>query len=202
MNMKAVHTFTLAAVCFAFSLSANAQSDPAAAGKMVAAQVSLKSTIDARKAQPGTTFQTTLVSKVHLSNGTDLPAGTVLVGTIATDDMQMTGDTKLAIRFTTANLKNGQSIPIKATVVQFTKADDVTGGGYVATAGQTAGWDSNLKVDQKNVSNGVDFHSSATSNNSGVFVASKGKDVTLRTGSEFALAIAPASQAGTTMGHE
>jgi len=197
MNMKAVSAITLAAVSLGLSLSARAQ-DAAAVGQMVPAQVSLKSTIDAKKAQPGSTFQTTLVSKVHLANGTDLPAGTVLVGTIGTDDMQMTGDTKLAIRFTTANLKNGQSIPVKATIVQFTKADDVTGGGYVATAGQTAGWDSNLKVDQKSVSNGVDFHSAASSTNSGVFVASKGKDVTLRTGSEFALAIAAQPGANTT----
>ena len=169
---------------------------------MVPAQVALKGTIDAKKAQPGTTFQTTLVAKVHLSNGTDLPAGTVLVGQIAADDMQTTGDTKLAMRFTAANLKNGQVVPIKATIVQFTKSEDVTGGGYVIAAGQSDAWDSNLKVDQKNVSNGVDFHSAATSGNSGVFVASKGKAVTLRTGSEFALAISGTGPAAaSTTGH-
>jgi hypothetical protein len=169
--------------------------------QMVPARAALKEDLDGKKVQKGATFHAVLANKIRLKTGMELPGGTVLVGQVVEDEMQMTGtSSRLSLRFMTANLKNGQSIPIKATIVEIIRPESVTPPDSSIKPGDQAPneWTARVtKVDQNNVVNGVDLHSAIASKDSGVLVSNNGKDVKLSAGSEFALAIAtlPAAEA-------
>ena len=166
--------------------------------KMVPAQAVLMKDIDARKAKVGQQIRAKLYKTVHLKDGTDLPSGTRLIGTVAADDLQA-GASKLALRFTKAQLKNGKIVPIKATIVGFFPPVSYDSGGDPVSPGDQAAntWSSStLKIDQLGVLSGVDLHSAIASPNSGSLVSSKRKDVTLQAGSELALAIAEEQHPG------
>jgi len=163
---------------------------------MVPARADLVRGLDAKKAPSGAAVEAKLTQKVTLTNGTELPNGTILVGQVAEDDLQQQGAAKLALRFNQARLKNGTAVPIKATIVGFyspvDKESDPEGGGPSDEIANT--WTAaTLQVDQPNVTRGVDLHSKIGSDSSGVFVSTKKDDVKLDAGSEIQLAIAPAS---------
>jgi hypothetical protein len=181
--------------------SQNVQSTSAAlagqqeAAEMVPAQAALVDNLDAKKVQPGGQFKAKLSGKVRLRNGLELPSGTMLIGSVATDDMQVAGTSKLALRFSQAQLKNGQVIPIKATIVGVlpSESSDPEYGVTPIDAGDRAqtGWNNGtLQVDQIDALSGVDLHSKIASENSGVFAATRKNDVRLLKGSEIELAIA------------
>ncbi len=161
------------------------------ASKMVPALATLQHAIDAKKVQPGTQFRATLQQTVHLKNGTELPRDTVLVGTIATDQMHDGGTSTLALRFTQAQLKGGKVIPIQA---------DIMGIGGAITGDPTESytssyplspWDgTTTQVDEPGVLYGFDFHSKIGGRNSGYFVSTKRDDMKLSAGSQISLAIA------------
>jgi hypothetical protein len=181
--------------------SQNVQSTaPEAAGQqeatqMVPAQAALVDSLDAKKVQPGGQFKARLNGKVRLRNGSELPSGTMLIGSVAEDDMQLTGTSKLALRINQAQLKNGQVVPIKATIVgvlppQNSNPEDGVTPGVAGDQAQTGWNDGTLQVDQIDALSGVDLHSKIASANSGVFVSPKKDDVKLSKGSEIELAIA------------
>ena len=165
---------------------------------MKQASALLVGNLDAVKDQPGSTVSAKLQGKVNLSDGTELPKGTILLGKITTDDMQQQGTKKLALRFDQARLKDGTTIPIRATIVGFYAANEGDTGAFPAN-NWTA---STLAFDQEDVTSGVDLHSKIASQNSGVFVSSKKDDVKLKQGSEiqFAIARANGGQNGVTAG--
>lgn len=163
------------------------------AAEMVAARAYLRHKIDAKDSKPGTQFTSTLSKTVRLKNGPELAAGTKLIGTVATDDMQMKGTSKLALRITEAQLKDGKTIPIKATIVGVYAPESENMQGYTVAPGdeESNDWTRKvLAVDEVNALSGVDLHSRIAGQNSGVFVSQKKDDVKLAAGSELALAIA------------
>jgi hypothetical protein len=94
-------------------------------------------------------------------------------------------------------LKNGQTIPIKATIVALYVPDDLAGYSDGEENQVPNSWnDGTLSVDQVGVVKGVDLHSKISSQNSGVFVSEKNY-VKLPAGSELALAIAVSNNAPT-----
>jgi hypothetical protein len=170
-------------------LSAQAGQDEAM--QMVPAQAAVVKAISAKKAQPGSQVEVSLAKKVRLKNGTELPAGTRIVGQVATDDMQMNATSKIALRFTEAKLKNGTSVPIKATIVAAYPAEDSA----VSSAPEPAGLQQDnvwtpqmLQIDQVNALSGIDLHSRIGGQNSGIFLSRK-DNVTIAQGVELALAI-------------
>jgi len=173
-----------------------ASSESAGALHLVPASALLLDSLDAKKVEPGASFTARLNTKVHLANGTELPAGTVLQGTVTSDDMNLQGTSKLALQFTTAQLKGGQSVPIKAAIVglYFNDGSDDAYNGWDDWNQQTEG------VEQLDAISGVDLHSKIDSRNSGVFVTTKKDDVKLKEGSNFSLAIAaePGAQTNST----
>jgi hypothetical protein len=172
--------------------SANQSAAQQEAAQMVRARSYLQSTLDAKDSRPGTQFAAILSQNVHLKNGSELPRGTKLIGTVATDDMQMHGASKLALRITSAQLKDGKTIPVKATIVGVFAPETENMQGYNVMPGDEEANDWNnsmLTYDQINAMSGVDLHSRIAGQNSGVFVAKKKDDVKISAGSELALAI-------------
>jgi len=174
--------------------TAGAQSE---AMQMVTARAELVRDMDGRKMKAGEPFEAKLYGKVRLKNGPELPGGTVLLGTVATDDMQAGGNSKLALRFTQAKMKNGQTIPIKATIVAIAQPE--RDNPEELDEQYAAPWSTNtLIVDQLDAMGGADLHSRIAGQNSGVFVATKKSDVKLPQGAELTLAIAAQQNANLT----
>ena len=160
--------------------------------RMVAARAALEKTLDADHLSTGSQFRAKLTSKVQLENGPELPSGTMLLGEVAADDMNVAGTSKVALRFTNAVLKDGQNVPIKATIVGiFNPQTDSQG---VPTQVPNSWNDGTLAIDQIGVVSGVDLHSRIASHNSGVFVSSTKHNVKLAASSEIQLAIAARNQ--------
>jgi hypothetical protein len=164
------------------------------ASDMVPARAYLARKMDAKDEKPGTKFEAILADTVHLKNGTELPSGTKLMGTVTNDELHMKGNAKLALRITKADLKNGKTIPVKATIVGVWAPESENSMGYNVAPGdeQPNDWNkSTLAIDELDALPGVDLHSRIAGNNSGVFVTTKKDDVKLAGGSELALAIGP-----------
>ena len=179
--------------------SSATQAGKAEAAEMVPARAYLVRKLDAKDDKPGSKFEAKLAETVHLKDGTELPRGTELLGTVATDEMQMKGNSKLALRISEAQLKDGKTIPVKATIVGiWGPQSETTNGYYVAPGEEEANpWTNKiLTVDQLNAMPGVELHSRITGNNSGVFVTRKKDDVKLSGGSELALAIGDREKVG------
>lgn len=166
---------------------------------MVPANASLTRALDANSIHAGDQFRATLTSNVHLSSGVELRKGDTLVGEVGTDDMNITGNARLAVRFTQAVQKNGQTIPIKATILALYNPGDLGNNTYGESDQIPNTWnDGTLQIDQMSAVNGIDLHSKIASQNSGVFVTTTKKDVKIPAGSQIALAIAPQSNAAST----
>jgi hypothetical protein len=202
-------TLALTAVISALSMSALAQSasgpdsqsaqasaDSAAeseAAQMVSAIAILPHTLDAGKDHLDSTFEAELDHKVTLSDGTVLPSHTVLNGRVTRDDMQTAGKSEFALRFDSAQLRDGKTLPIKATIVNITRPSSGAEG-YDASSDWTS---QTLTVEQLDVFSGVDLHSEIAGDDSAVFVSTKKHDVKVPAGSGLKLAIGPASNTST-----
>jgi hypothetical protein len=167
--------------------------DPASASQeaaqMVPAEVHLVKALDARKVHEGDQFETIVDSTIHLSNGTELPHGTIVVGTVTTDQMRATGGSSLALEFTQARLKDGKVVPIHAMIAGITGPPSDMG--YMEGTPAPPNWNrSSFQVDDIGVLSHVDLHSRIAGANSGVLVSSTRDDVKLSAGSRMALAIA------------
>lgn len=199
----AITCLALLAPLFVGSWSLNAQvadnttatstTDSAAAQQealqMVPAHASLVKTLDARKSPSGTQFEAAVDGTVHLKDGTKLPHGTILVGTVATDQRQTGGRSTLALRFTEAKLKDGETLPIRAMIARI--AGPAEDDGYTAGSDDLLPWSRHIcQVDEFSPVHGVNLHSSITARDSAVLVSTKRGDVKLAAGSRLSLAIA------------
>jgi hypothetical protein len=175
------------------------------ANQMVAAQAAVVGSLDAKDAKPGEAVSARLVNKVQLKNGQELPSGTVLMGKVAQDDMNVKGKSKLALRFDQAQLKDGKTVPVKATIVGIYSPGSGPANSYLTAPGNQVpnGWTSQeQQVDQVGALSGVDLHSRIASSDSGVLVSTRKDDIKLKSGTELALAIGPGegSQMGSNSG--
>jgi hypothetical protein len=165
--------------------------------EMVPAEVAVTENVDGNKTKPGDTIRTTLSDKVKLKNGTELSAGTAIIGLVSADEMQLQGASKLAINFNKAVLKNGTVIAIKATIVGVSppESQDISGRPIKPGDQYSAGWTGHPgEIDEIGALPGIDLHSKVSSNNSGVLVATGKRDVKLKWGSGLSLAVAAADQ--------
>ena len=156
---------------------------------MVPAQATLVEPLDQKKLQAGQQFHAALGEKVQLKNGPELPKGTVLVGTVAANEQSPSGGSKLVVRFTAAQLKDGKTVPVKVTIV------GVYAAGSEADRLSNAWTQKAGAAEQLNVNAGVDLHSDTASNDSGSFVSSGKAQVKLPKGSGLSLAIGPEQDA-------
>ena len=178
------------------STASNPANAPAAgrneAMRMVPAQAALTEPLSAKNTRAGQEFQARLSEKVYLKNGPVLPKGTELVGRIVKDQVNQNGESTLTLRFAQARLKDGKTVPIKATIVGLYSAANRYAQSYGAVQTPNYWTPSTLQVDQINALNHVDLHSRIAANNSGVLQSSK-SNIHFSSGTEFALAIAERS---------
>jgi hypothetical protein len=158
----------------------------------VPARGALDRTLDSKDTKPGAEFKITVPNTIHLKDGQDLPRGSVLIGKVASDDMQENGQSKLALCINQAETKDGKMIPIKATITGIYGPGAGAFVDHPVLPGHQVSNDwshSVLGVDQLNALSGVDLHSKIESHNSGVLVSTKKDDFKLKAGAEFAMAI-------------
>lgn len=97
---------------------AAADNAPANTIEMVAARASLSKGIDAKKAKQGDAVTAKLDAAVKIPGSVELPRNTVLLGHI--DQVQPSenkSDSSLQVTFDKAQLKNGQQLALKATIM-------------------------------------------------------------------------------------
>jgi hypothetical protein len=175
------------------SQAMSSQSRNSQASQMVPARAGLVETIDAKNVKQGQEFKAKLPRKVHLKDGTELPGGTMLIGKIGQDDMNVQGRSKLVLCIDKAQLKDGKTIPVKATIVGIYRPGAEADEYYTPAAGDQMPntWHNGIvKVDEIDALHNVDLHSNIQSQNSGVLVSKKDDDIKLKPGTELALAIA------------
>lgn len=170
------------------NMSAMTSDADAGTSQMVPAEAMLAKPLELGKAQAGQTVEAKLSDGVHLKNGTDLPRGTELVGTVVTDQPGTSGANQVALRFDQAKLKNGTSVPVKVMIVGMAKPVIDVAGNVEPTINPWT--DSTSKIDQVDVLPGVDLHSNISSDNSGVLATTK-SDMRLGRNIQICLAIGP-----------
>lgn len=111
----------IGAGAWAQGASAGASADNSAQGKtlqMVPAIAELSKTIDAKKAKQGDPVTAKLQKDVQIPDAQNLPRNTVLEGHVdQAQASQNKSDSTVVVTFDKAKLKDGQELPIKATVV-------------------------------------------------------------------------------------
>jgi|SRR5579883_314236 hypothetical protein len=106
--------------------------------QMAPARATLDHTLDAKKAKQGDAVTAKLQQDVKIPDAPELPKNTVLMGHV--DQVQPSehkSDSVIQVTFDKAQLKNGQQLPIKATIVQIAPPMnammmDQSGGGSAA----------------------------------------------------------------------
>ncbi len=165
------------------------------AAQMVPAVAVLMQTIDARKAHSGELFRARLTQTVELKSGAALPKGTELVGKIVKDAMKPDGTSTLALRFTAADMKQGTSVPIVATIVGVAPPEYGDESSSSDDSLMPSAWtQAELMVEQIGALPGFDLHSSIASPDSATFTSKKKSEVKLADRTQFSLAIAGRSK--------
>lgn len=165
--------------------------------QLVSADAQLAHKIDTRTASQGQTVKAKLTSSVKTAQGMKLDKGTILIGKV--EQVQRSNDngpSRLSIVFDQAQLKDGKTIPVKATLLG---AYPSNAGDYYAETGSNGNFmvgqphriSSQEKVDQMpGTLSHVGMHSAVQSNVSATFI-SKDHNIDLRKGTRLQVAIAP-----------
>lgn len=124
--MRATGWVVLVAMGFATGSAAWAQSgNPGSAPQpgrrivpLVRAQATLETSLDAKKAKPGDPVRAKLEASVAIPDGPTLEKNTILEGHI--DQVQASehhSDSSLVVTFDQAKLRNGETLPVKLTIL-------------------------------------------------------------------------------------
>lgn len=140
--------------------------------------------LNAENAKPGETIEAKLDRTVKTPDGTELPGGTQLRGTVTAVNASSNGPSRISIRFDKAVLKDGKTLPVKVAVI----------GAYPSDENQMSlDGDASMGPVQKHVSlkdrfdqeagtlHDVAMHSRVSGQNSATFINKNG-NVKLRAG--------------------
>lgn len=169
--------------------------------QMVATHASLNKGLDAKKARQGDPVTATLLEDVKIPDAANLPKNTVLLGHI--DLVQPSankGDSTIQVTFDKAQLKNGQQLSIKATIMQISPPADSFAGGIAPgqptpmSTERTSGPPTSRPQAAPGPGtpgqgvNGVELKSDVHDSTSGTF-SSKGTNVHLPSGTDMQIAV-------------
>jgi len=121
----AAKVFSILLVC---SLAVTAQTVPniAQRSRIIGVRARLQKALDAKKVKEGDTVEATPEVKIHLADGVDLDSHSRFLGRI--DKVQPSvegGDSAIGITFNEVRMKDGQEIPIKATILWIGEAPNI-----------------------------------------------------------------------------
>ncbi len=134
--------FAAAIVAFGCSLFLAAQESASQAAPaplaMVSARVWLNKALDAKKAKADDLVTLKLLDDTKVSGGRDLPKNTVLLGHVdRVQASQNKGDSVMQVTFDKAQLKDGQLVPVKVTIMRILPPPSYSNpGGGSLTPGQ------------------------------------------------------------------
>jgi hypothetical protein len=173
----------------------------ASAQSLVGVNTKLDRTLDSKSAAVGQVVTAKLDGTVTTADGTKLPRGTELVGKIAEVKNANGSPVSVSLLFTSAKLKDGKEVPVKATVLAaFPEADPVgVSLGDVATqqAPEKVAGDGSFNQQPGALSH-VALTSAVKSPDSGTFSSTAG-NFKLYAGTFLQVGIAPAgASSGTT----
>ncbi len=161
------------------------------ANLMVPARADLVKTLKAKDIRVGQTFEARLNKTIFLKNGPKLRYGTILIGKVVKDNMKTKGRTStLALRFTKAKMRNGETIPIKATIVGLYPPRDGIRESFLIGPMPNYWTPQTLQVEQIHALHRANLYSRIAGRNSGVLRSRKNDNMKIGDGSEFALALA------------
>lgn len=131
---------TAAIVAIAVSPALTIAQEPANAGRgplqMADARVWLNKSLDAKKAKQGDAVTVKLLDDAKIPDSSELPKNTILLGHIDTVQPSVSkGDSSIQVTFDKAQLKDGQQLPIKMTIMQIypPPSNGIQGGGSLPT---------------------------------------------------------------------
>lgn len=100
---------------------------------MVSVPATLEKTVDVKKAKAGDPLSAKVSSAVQLSDGTKVPPGSILQGHIdSVTPSEKKGDSMMTVTFDKLQLRGGNLIDVKATLVGAMTTAPTSGGGYDA----------------------------------------------------------------------
>jgi hypothetical protein len=175
---------------------ASAQASPDAV-QLISANATLIHTLDSKNATQGEAISAKLTSNVKNAGTVEFPKGTMLIGKV--DQVQPSngdGPAKLSIVFDQARFSDGKVVPIKATLLGAYPgsageyyADLGTQGALLEGQPHLVSADSQIDQEPGTLGN-VEMHSAVKSDASAVFT-SKDRNINLKSGTIFQIAVAP-----------
>ena len=183
---------------FGLALSSLVTVGAASAQSLVGVNTRLDRTLDSKSAAAGQVVTAKLDGTVTTADGTKLPKGSELIGKVA-DVKNANGAASVSLVFTSAKLKDGKEIPVKATVLaaypQSDPVADTLGGAAEPPPAQVEG---DSVFDQPaGALEHVEMTSAVKDHNSGTFSSTTG-NFKLLAGTDLQVGIAPASAASGT----
>ncbi|MFP5230261.1 MAG: hypothetical protein ACLGXA_21810 [Acidobacteriota bacterium] len=173
----------------------------ASAQSLSGATAILVTPLNTRTARSGQPVTAKLDDSVKLANGATLPKGTQLAGNISSvQAAEGRGAATISVVFTTAERKDGQKIPVKATLLGAYPPDveEYSGDGYVGAGITPAHVSSQYSVDQEpGVLRGITLNAAVKDDTSGTF-SKKSGNFKLDAGSYLQIAVAPAGAVSDT----
>jgi hypothetical protein len=201
MNVKHLRSYALGVAAALISLpmyaAMNAQPQNF---NLVSASAVLTQPLNSRSTRQGQSVTAKLTSNVKTAEQLELPKGTVLTGKVE-QVQDAYARSRISIVFNRARLRNGHEIPVKATLLAAyppALVGEAQGpSSYMMIQPRTI--PSNQKIDQEpGTLSHITMRSAVQSDVSGVFL-SKNHDINLDRGTRLQLAIAPESNASSTM---
>ena len=126
--------FSLKHLSFGLALVSFVSVGVASGQSLAGVNAKLDHTLDSKSAAAGQVVTAKLDGTVTTADGTKLPRGTELIGKVAQVKSANGGAVSVSLVFTSAKLKDGKQIPVKATVLGAYPAVDLVG----ETLGDTA----------------------------------------------------------------
>lgn len=176
----------------------------ASAQSLAGVNTRLSQNLDSKTAKAGETISVKLDSAVTTPEGVKLPRGTELLGKVADVKAAQSGQASVTLVFTSARLKDGKEIPVKATLV----------GAYTAGEGSSTMYDGQTMApppvvvspsetfnQQPGALRHIGLTSAVKSSDSGTFTSSDG-NFKLAAGMYLQLGIAATGNSGGTSAAE